>query len=293
MTEVEEFLDTLALGQHGPDVFRGRSPNFGWSRVFGGHLIAQALVASQRTVARDRFVHSLHAYFHSPGEMKSLIEYNVERIRDGRQFTARRVSARQHDKILLTMEASFHADEGGPDYQTSMPPNVPLPDSLQEPLAFIQAQAPRASRATLDLWMRPTPFEIRPVVLDHYVDRAPRDPQQQVWIRLKAPLSMDRARNAAVLTYMSDVTLLGVATFAHGGALTDPGVQSSSINHAIWFHRPCPLDGWLLYCQDSPSSQNALGLARGNIYGAAGVLIATVVQEGLLRFNVPADAGAW
>ncbi|MBV9529236.1 MAG: thioesterase family protein, partial [Sphingomonas sp.] len=120
--------------------------------------------------------------------------------------------------------------------------------------------------------------------LGHYVSQAPRRPVQQVWMRPKSTLPLDRVRNAAVLAFMSDITLLGVATFAHGGALTNPGVQSSSISHVMWFHRPCPLDNWLLYSQDSPSSQNALGLARGSIYGSEGVLIATVLQEGLLRF---------
>jgi len=285
VTEMEEFLETLSLVQAEPDTFQGRSPDFGWTRVFGGQILAQALAAAQRTVTRDRFVHSLHAYFHSPGEVTAPIRYNVARTRDGRRFTARRINATQHGKIVLTMEASFHVDEGGPDHQNAMPLDVPPPDSLPDPVVFLGHQAQKSAQATRDLWERPTPFEIRPVVLDHYISRAARMPVQQVWMRPKSPLPLDRVQNAAVLTFMSDMTLLGVATFAHGGALTDPGVRSGSISHAMWFHRPCPLDNWLLYSQDSPSSQNALGLARGSIYASGGILVATVVQEGLLRFD--------
>lgn len=284
MTEIEEFLESLCLVEADPDVFEGRSPGFGWPRVFGGQILAQALAAAQRTVTRDRFVHSLHAYFHSPGEVRSPIRYHVARTRDGRTFAARRIEATQYGKMVATMEASFHVDEGGPDHQNVVPPDVPPPESLPDPATFLGREAHRSAQATRDLWQQPTPFQVRPVVLDHYVSRAARSPVQQVWMRPKSPLPWDRVRNAAVLTFMSDVTLLGVATFAHGGALTDPGVQSSSISHAMWFHRPCPLDNWLLYSQDSPSSQNALGLARGSIYASDGVLVATVVQEGLLRF---------
>ena len=286
MTEIARFLDTLRLAQIDQDAFEGRSPDFGWVRVFGGQMLAQALVAGQRTVAQDRFVHSLHAYFHSPGEIASPIRYDVTRIRDGRSFAARRISATQNGKAVLTMEASFHVDEGGPDHQNVTPaPNIPPPDRLPDPLRFLDRQAQKPSPATRDLWERPTPFDIRPVVLDHYVSRAPRMPVQQVWMRPKTPLPFDRVQNSAVLAYMSDMSLLGVTTFAHGGALTDPGVQSGSLSHAMWFHRPCSLDDWLLYAQDSPTSQNALGLARGSIYAPDGALVATVVQEGLVRFK--------
>ena len=285
MIEIEEFLESLCLLQVDPDVFQGRSPGFGWTRVFGGQILAQALTAAQRTVTRDLFVHSLHAYFHGPGEIASPICYDVARTRDGRSFAARRLKATQHGKVIATMEASFHVEEGGPDHQIVMPLDVPPPGSLPDPVTFLRRHAQESAQATRDLWEQPTPFEIRPVVLDHYVSRAARSPVQQVWMRPKTPLSLDRVQTAAVLTFMSDLTLLGVASFAHGGALTDPGIQSSSISHAMWFHRPCRLDDWLLYSQDSPSSQNALGLARGSIYASNGVLVATVVQEGLLRFT--------
>ncbi len=285
--EMEAFLETLSLVQEDADVFRGHSPDFGWVRVFGGQILAQALAAAQRTVAHDRFVHSLHAYFHRPGEVASPIRYSVARTRDGGRFASRRIEATQHGKIVLSMEASFHVDEGGPDHQNAMPLDVPPPDTLPDPAAFLARHAQRSAQATRDLWKQRTPFDVRPVVLDHYVSRAARAPLQQVWMRPKSPLSLDRAQNAVVLTFMSDITLLGVTSFAHGGALTDPGVQSSSISHAMWFHRPCALDDWLLYSQDSPSSQNALGLARGSIYASDSTLVATVVQEGLLRFHEP------
>ncbi|MCO5090734.1 acyl-CoA thioesterase II [Bosea sp. (in: a-proteobacteria)] len=284
MTEIEEFLASLLLTQTGSDVYEGRSPQFGWRRVFGGQLLAQSLAAAQRTIEPDRFVHSLHACFHNPGNAAFPIRYDVARTRDTRNFSSRRVVASQQDKLIATMEASFHRDEGGPSHQEAMPLDVPRPESLPDPRDFLRSQVSRSAKATRDLWEQPTAFDVRPVMLDHYVERAPRRPVQRVWMRPKSPLPPDRVRNAAILAFMSDISLLGVTTFAHGVALTDPGVQFGSISHVMWFHRPALLDDWLLYAQDSPSSQNALGLARGSLYAADGVLVATVVQEGLVRF---------
>ncbi|MBV9528301.1 acyl-CoA thioesterase domain-containing protein, partial [Sphingomonas sp.] len=166
--EVEEFLDSLCLAQAETDVFEGRSPRFGWSRVFGGQILAQAVAAAQRTVTEDRFIHSLHGYFHTPGEVRSPVRYQVARIRDGRSFAARRIEATQHGKLVATMEASFHVDEGGPDHQNVAPPDVPPPESLPDPAAFLGSEAHKSAQATRDLWHQPTPFLIRPVVLGHY-----------------------------------------------------------------------------------------------------------------------------
>lgn len=285
MSEIDELMDTLTLTAAGANKFRGRVPNFGWSRVFGGHLLAQALAAAHNTTADDRFVHSLQAYFHSPGDVTAPIDYTVDRTRDGRSFSSRRINAMQGDKTLLTMETSFHVDEGGPDHQFIAPSTQAAhPDTLPDPREFLNARKEMSAQATRDFWSQPSAFEVRPLILDHYINRTPREPRQNVWIRPKGQIQLDRARTSIALAFLSDISLLGVGSFAEGGALTDPGVQSSSISHAMWFHRAFEINDWLLYSQDSPSSQNALALARGSIYTMNGILIATIVQEGLVRF---------
>lgn len=207
-------------------------------------------------------------------------------------MAARRVEVTQNGRIVLSLEASFHMEEGGPGHQAAMTMNVPQPDSLPDPAAFLEQHGERSAQATRNLWKQRSPFEVRPVILDHYVSRSVREPRQQVWMRPKAPLDYDRKRNAAILAYMSDISLLGVTTFAHGAALTDPVVKAtSSLSHAMWFHRPCQISDWLLYSQDSPSTQNALGLAHGSMYASDGTLVATVVQEGLVRFANQAMSG--
>ncbi len=286
MNEMDELMETLALTADGLDKFRGRVPDFGWSRIFGGHLIAQALAAASNTTAEDRFVHSLHAYFHNPGDVTQPVHYAVERTRDGRSFSARQIRAVQDGKALLTMETSFHVDEGGPNHQSNVPPeNIPRPDSLTDPHEFLSERKALSSQATRELWSRPSAFEVKPMILDHYISQTARQPLQQVWIRPRGEVHLDRTQTSVALAFLSDISLLGVGTFAEGGAITDPGIQSSSISHAMWFHRPFEMNDWLLYSQESPSSQNALALARGNIYTKNGILVATVVQEGLVRFS--------
>ncbi|WEX09936.1 acyl-CoA thioesterase II [Chelativorans sp. AA-79] len=282
---MQELLDILNLEKLEHNLFRGRSPQVGWQRVFGGQVIGQALVAAQRTVAPERHVHSLHCYFMRPGDPAVPIIYEVDRIRDGSSFTTRRVVAIQHGQAIFALSASFQVDEQGLEHQLSMPEGVPAPDSLRSQaqfMAMLSAEVPEAIRR---YWQRERPVEIRPVNVEHYTTNDKLPPFQHVWMRATGPVPGDRALQAAVLAYFSDMTLIDTATFPHGRSVFDPELQMASLDHAMWFHRPDSLNDWLLYTQDSPSSRGARGLSRGSIYSRNGVLIASVAQEGLLRMR--------
>ncbi|MET2832430.1 acyl-CoA thioesterase II [Mesorhizobium shangrilense] len=281
---MDELLDILDLEKLEHNLYRGRSPQVEWQRVFGGQTIAQALVAAQRTVEPDRHVHSLHGYFMRPGDIKVPIIYEVDRIRDGGSFTTRRVLAIQHGQAIFSLEASFQVDEKGLEHQFSLPDDVPPPEGLQTQRQLLE-KAEHVPAAIRRFWARERPLELRPVNLEHYESRDKLPPRQNVWIRLAGPVPDDRALQSVLLAYLSDMTLLDTSTFAHGRALFDPDIQAASLDHSMWFHRQHPLDGWLLYVQDSPSSSGSRGFSRGTLYARDGTLIASVAQEGLIRLR--------
>ena len=284
---MQELLAILDLERLEHNLFRGRSPKESWQRVFGGQTIAQALVAAQRTVEPDRHVHSLHGYFMRPGDTTLPIVYEVDRIRDGGSFTTRRVIAIQHGEAIFSLEASFQGDEEGLEHQVPMPLGVPTPDTLlsqQELMGKFGEAVPEGIRR---YWERERPIEMKPAMLQHYTSREKLEPRQNIWIRTTGPVPADRAIQSAVLAYLSDMTLLDTSTFAHGRAIFDPDIQAASLDHAMWFHRPNPLDGWLLYTQDSPSTQGSRGFTRGTLYAEDGTLVASVAQEGLIRLRRP------
>lgn len=283
MSAIQELLAILDLERLEHNLFRDRSPKLDWQRVFGGQTIAQALVAAQRTVDPDRHVHSLHGYFMRPGDTTLPIIYEVDRIRDGGSFTTRRVVAVQHGHAIFSLEASFQLDEPGLEHQVPMPPDVPSPDTLLDQRQLLAEFGERVPQGVRRYWERDRPLEVKPIMLQHYTSREKLAPHQNIWIRTTGPVPADRAMQAAVLAYLSDLTLLDTSTFAHGRAVFDPDVQAASLDHAMWFHRAHPLDGWLLYTQDSPTTQGGRGLSRGAIYGQDGTLIASVAQEGLIR----------
>ncbi len=276
-------LETLDLERLETRLFRGKSPQVGWQRVFGGQVIGQALVAATRTVEKEgRFVHSLHAYFVRPGDPSVRIIYDVENIRDGGSFATRRVVAIQHDKPIYFMTASFQDDEDGFEHQAQMP-DVPQPENLLGEADLkerFMTEAPDHIRA---YWQRPRPIELRPVSLDHYFSREKLEPRQNIWVRTTGPVPAERHLQAAVLAYLSDMTLLDTSLFAHGTSVLDRTLQVASLDHAMWFHRPPVLDDWLLYSQDSPSAFGGRGMTRGAIFTRSGTLIASVAQEGLIR----------
>jgi acyl-CoA thioesterase-2 len=282
---MQELLAILDLEQLEHNLYRGRSPALNWQRVFGGQTIAQALVAAQRTVDASRHVHSLHGYFMRPGDTKVPIVYEVDRIRDGGSFTTRRVVAIQHGEAIFSLEASFQVDETGLEHQAPMPQDVPDPETLLSQRDLLGHFGDRVPEGIRRYWERDRPIEMRPVMRKHYTSREKLEPRQHVWIRTSGPVPDDRATQSAVLAYLSDLTLLDTSTFAHGRAIFDPDIQAASLDHAIWFHRPHRLDGWLLYTQDSPSTHSSRGFTRGALYDQSGTLIASMAQEGLIRLR--------
>lgn len=280
-TAVDKLLETLELEPLERNLFRGRSPLTGWQRVYGGQVIGQALVAAWNTVT-DRHVHSLHGYFLRPGDPKVPIIYEVDRIRDGRSFTTRRVVAIQHGEAIFSMAASFQVDEDGLDHQFEMP-DVPPPEDLPSERQLMEAYLDKAPENVRRYWQRERPIEIRPVELRHYVSAEELDPVQHVWIRATHALPDDPLLHGCVLAYASDMTLLDTSLFAHGKKVFDPDLLVASLDHAMWFHRPARADDWLLYSQDSPNTSGARGLTRGSIFTRDGRLVASAAQEGLIR----------
>jgi len=284
---IENLLSILDIEPLEDNLFRGRSPQQSWQRVFGGQTLGQALVAAVRTVPAERIAHSLHAYFLQPGDLTRPIIYSVERVRDGGSFTTRRVTATQHGRAMFVMSVSFHKEEPGLDHQEPMP-DVPRPEDLpseRELRDRLIAKLPASMRA---YWERERPIELRPVDVSRYFSREPRKPEQYVWMRATGTLPDNFPLHQCVLAYASDFSLLDTALIAHGKLMFDPDIQLASLDHALWFHRPFRADTWLLYAQDSPSTHGARGFCRGSIFTRDGVLIASTAQEGLTRQRVSA-----
>ena len=282
---IEELISILDLEDLERNLFRGRSPQTGWQRVFGGQVIAQALVAAQRTVEPDRAVHSLHCYFMRPGDPTVPIIYEVDRIRDGGSFTTRRVVAIQHGHAIFSLSASFQIDEPGLEHAIEMPEGIPGPETLLREKDLIAQFFDQLPEHIKRYWLSERPIELRPVSLTHYITREKLPPKQHIWVRATGEIPDDRALQSAVLAYLSDMTLLDTSLFAHGRSVFDPEIQAASLDHAMWFHRPHKLDDWLLYTQDSPNATGARGFTRGSIYATDGTLVASVAQEGLIRLR--------
>ena len=283
MSAVDNLLNILDLEQLEHNLFRGRSPQNGWQRVYGGQVVGQALVAADRTVeAKDRLVHSLHAYFLLPGDPKAPIVYEVDRIRDGGSFTTRRVVAIQHGQAMFTMAVSFHKPEPGFDHQAAMP-DVPPPEELASEEELKARLLPNLPEVMRKYWEFERPIELRPTDLSRFLSPEKGEPRQHIWIKASGPLPDDFRLHQCVLAYASDFSLLDTALVAHGRLMFDPRIMMASLDHAVWFHRPFRADEWLLYVQDSPSSQGARGFCRGSIFSRDGVLVASVAQEGLIR----------
>jgi acyl-CoA thioesterase II len=277
----ESLVDILNLERLEVDLFRGNSPNEELQRVFGGQVAGQALVAAGRTVPGERNVHSLHAYFLRPGDPEVPIIYLVDRIRDGRSFTTRRVVAIQHGKAIFTLSASFQVPEAGGEHQFPMP-KAPVPEATplwQDRLKEYGDRVPAR-------WLRPRPVEIRYVGDPPWAavnSGQPREPRAVVWMRAVGPLPDDPLLHVCAVAYASDMTLLDSVLLGQGLAWDESQVTGASLDHAMWFHGPFRADEWLLYEQEAPVSSHARGLARGQIFRQDGKLVVSVVQEGLIR----------
>jgi len=283
---LDELIDLLDLEQIEVNIFRGRSPDETVQRVFGGQVAGQALVAAGRTVPADRPVHSLHAYFIRPGDPSVPLVYTVDRVRDGRSFTTRRVTAIQHGKPIFTLSASFHHPESGLEHATPMPA-ARRPEELR-PNAERLAEA---IGGPLPTHFRESPIELRsvgPLSVELARDpslRAKDDHSNLVWVRVTGELPDDPLLHVCLMTYVSDLTLLETALLEHGITWLDGRASGASLDHAMWFHRPFRADQWLLYAQDSPIAADGRVLARGQVFTAAGDLVVSVVQEGLIRIS--------
>jgi len=278
---LDDVVALLDLEQIEVNIFRGRSPeNERRQRVFGGQVAGQALVAAGRTVPADRSVHSMYAYFIRPGDPTVPIIYMVDRVRDGRSFTTRRVSAVQHGKTIFTLSASFHYPEPGEEHGLPMP-SVPAPEAV---IPTADRMAELFGREAGEMYRGPIDLRhVGPLTFDAIADPSLRATSNLVWLRADGELPDDPLLHVCLMTYASDLTLLDSVLLGHGLSWLDGKTSGASLDHAMWFHRPFRADRWLLYAQDSPVASGARGLAHGEVFTAGGELVVSVMQEGLIR----------
>ena len=285
---LQDLVELLDLEPLEVNMFRGQSRDLGGKSVYGGQVIGQALVAAARTV-EGAVPHSLHAYFLRPGDMAMPIVYEVDRVRDGRTFTARRVQAIQHGEPILSMIASFQKPEDGLSHQVEMPKVAP-PEQLEfqhvQRLRWAEEAArkgplPERSQAAMT---RELAIEFKSVQPWNPLDPSVREPVQHVWLRAAGKLPDDPLLHTCVLAYATDFNLLSTALLPHGKSWHTPGMIVASIDHALWFHREVRVDDWLLYAMDAPTAQGARGFSRGLIFDRAGHLVCSVTQESLMRY---------
>jgi len=274
---VDDLVELLDLEVIEVNIFRGVSPDENRQRIFGGQVAGQALVAAARTVDAERPVHSLHSYFLRPGDPTVPVLYEVDRIRDGRSFTTRRVVAIQHGRVIFNLAASFHIREPGLEHLEPMPDVVRADDlpTRAERFAEMGMDDPFAEQSH--------PLDLRYVTTSPLQRTGPLPPVQQVWFRADGTLPDDQVLHTCLLTYASDMTLLDTTLLPHGTGSGDHTIQMASLDHAMWFHGEFRADEWLLYDQYTPASKGAVGLATGRVFTHDGRLIASVVQEGLIR----------
>jgi acyl-CoA thioesterase-2 len=275
---VDELVDLLDLERIEVDIFRGVSPASRQQRVFGGQVAGQALIAAGRTVDDDRHVHSLHSYFIRPGDPSVPIVYEVDRVRDGRSFSTRRVAAIQHGKAIFTLSASFQLEQHGVEHQPAMP-DVPMPEDLPT----MDERMSRAPAAYQTLRERPRPIELRYVEDPWKLPEGPGTAVQSVWMRANGRLPDNPLLHVCVLTYASDLTLLNSVLVRQGLSHERDRITMASLDHAMWFLRPFRMDEWVLYAMKSPAAANSRGLATGRFHSRNGEHLVSVVQEGMIR----------
>ena len=285
---IESLLTALDLSAPGvrtdEDIFTGPSQWMPQGRVFGGQVLAQSVVAATRTVDAERIIHSMHGYFLRPGDVDQPITFAVDRIHDGRSLATRRTQAYQNGVPILSMIASFQTQDAGPEHQIDLPAGLPDPETLPSAAEIIHGIDHPAAEA----WATGRPFDLRHVGSPVYLRvEGERTAQQAVWFKTIGELPDDPALHRAALAYASDYTILEPVMRRHGVPWATPGIKIASLDHAMWRHRPARVDGWLVYLQDSPSATGGRGLSLGRIYDRAGSLVASVAQEGMVRFPTP------
>jgi len=266
------------------NLFRGQSEANGQKSIFGGLVAGQALLAASMTVPEDRPVHSLHAYFLRPGDFRIPVIYDVDRIRDGKSFTTRRVNAIQHGRPIFSLSTSFQVEEEGASHQLAMP-DVPMPDELgddREEREQIALTIPEKFRGA---YLRDRPLEFRPITPKNAFQPETREPRKQLWFRVADKIQTDRMTQRALLAYCSDYGFMSTAMQPHGMTFWQGNVQCASLDHAMWFYDDFSVDEWLLYHCESPAATGARGLTFGQVFRQDGTLVASVAQEGLMRLR--------
>lgn len=279
---LSNLLALLNLERIEEGLFRGQSEDLGLRQVFGGQVVGQALYAAKETVSADRLVHSFHSYFLRPGDSQKPIVYDVEILRDGNSFSARRISAIQNGKPIFYMTASFQGQEAGLEHQKLMP-DVPGPDKLPSETEIARSLEKFLPPVFKEKFLCERPIEIRPVVFHNPLKGHVDVPARQTWIRANGTLPDDIRIHQSLLGYASDFNFLPTALQPHGLGFLEPGMQVATLDHAMWFHRPFSMNEWLLYSVESPSASGARGFVRGEFYNRAGLLVASTVQEGVMR----------
>ena len=279
---LSDLVDLLALERLDRDLFRGNSQDLGWGAIFGGQVLGQALSAAAQTVPSDRTVHSLHGYFIRAGDLRRPIIYSVDRLRDGKSFGTRRVDAVQEGEAIFSLEASFQVEEEGLEHQDPMP-DVPPPEALRSERELALAFADRLPAAFRAIATAERPIEIRPVDLRNPLAPKAHPPARKLWYRTVDKLPDDPALHRYLLAYASDFSFLGTALDPHGVSWLTPKMQVASLDHAMWFHRSFRVDEWLLYDVESPNASGGRGLVRGRFFDREGRLVASTIQEGLIR----------
>jgi acyl-CoA thioesterase-2 len=279
-----DLLRLLDLEPIEHNIYRGTSRDIGSGRIFGGQVLAQALVAAQRTVEESRPAHSVHGYFILAGDLSVPVVYFVDRLRDGKSFVTRRVTAIQHGQAIFNMSASFHRHEEGPEHQVPMP-DVPPPEGLRPEIDIIRERAEAIPGPLRSVLTQDRPLDIRPLDSTDPYDPVRKGPRRRYWIRAIGDVGDATLSHQALLAYASDYGLLGSALRPHGLTVQSPEVMVASLDHAIWFHRPFRVDEWLLYDIESPFGGGARAFTRGAFYTREGVLVASVAQEGLMRIR--------
>jgi len=279
---LEQLIEVLKLKQLDDLLFEGCSEDLGFKNVFGGQVCGQAMMAAYLSVEEGLVAHSMHGYFLRPGDHALPIQYEAQIIRDGNSFSARRIIARQHEKEIFTLNVSFQKAESGYNHQFDMP-EATDPDVLLSELEMRRRFKHLIPEKLRDQFTRDRPIEIRPVNPINYSNPDVRAPYKQNWFRAVATLPNDLALHHCILAYASDFGLLGTSMLPHGVSFAQKGMQVTSLDHSMWFHRPFKVDEWLLYDMDSPSASQGRGFNRGNIYNQKGELVASVCQEALIR----------
>jgi acyl-CoA thioesterase-2 len=280
-----DLIASLALEKIELNLFRGHGPKDNGDHFFGGHVIAQALLAAYETVP-DRVCHSLHAYFIRPGNVHIPVLFEVDRARDGGSFTTRRVIAIQNGEQIFNLAASFQIARQGLEHQFPMP-KVVEPETLPDNAAQAKLMEGKIPERMLEHMRRPRPIDVRWVQASRFDDDRPKEPYKQVWMRAKAKVPPEVHLQQAMLAYSSDMAFMETALRAHGLNWQTPGLQSASLDHAMWFHQPFDFNDWMLFDQDSPSTSQGRGLVRGEMFTHDGRLVASVVQECLMHIKPP------